>query len=216
MSALAPVPGRPRQWLALLALASLDGGSVHADMIDKAGMSDWEVCGLCHGANGISAMPKFPKLAGQKAEYLEREFKRFRRGDRTNDGGQMQAITTEVAMSAVVGIATYFSELPPPEVDASAIELAHANPDVFARGRRLFLEGEGELAACADCHADRHSDAPWIDGQHRDYVRKQLEDFRSGRRPDGAGDMAEIAARLNEQDVSAVALFVSATRLIRE
>lgn len=216
MSIPALKPGWPPRWLALLALAGFETGSVNAGMTDTTGMADWEICGMCHGADGISAMPKFPKLAGQKAEYLEREFQRFRRGERANDGGQMQAITTEVDASAVEGIASYFSELPPPDVGASAEESARANPEAFERGKRLFFEGEGRVTACADCHADKRSDAPWIDGQHRDYVRKQIEDFRAGRRPDSVGIMAEIAARLSERDVSAVALFVSATRLIRE
>lgn len=185
-------------------------------MIDEAGMADWEICGMCHGANGISAMPKFPKLAAQKAEYLEREIIRFRRGDRANDGGQMQAIISELEAPAIAAVAAYFSELPPPDVGAEKVEAASANPKAFERGRRLFFEGGDGFRACADCHASRDSDAPWIDGQHREYVQKQLEDFRAGNRPDGAGNMSDIAGRMDEQDVSAVALFVSATRLTRE
>lgn len=185
-------------------------------MVDKQGMADWEICGLCHGANGISAMPKFPKLAGQKPDYLAREFNRFRHGVRRNDGGQMRGVTTEVAPSAVRGITNYFSALPAPTVDEDAVALARANPEAFERGRQLFFEGGIDVPACAGCHAAPESEAPWIDGQHLDYIQKQLEDYRAGRRTDSVGNMSEIAARLTDQDLFAVTLFVSATRLSRE
>jgi hypothetical protein len=41
-----------------------------AGMIDKEGMDEWEVCAMCHSLDGVSRMPKFPKLAGQKSSYI--------------------------------------------------------------------------------------------------------------------------------------------------
>jgi cytochrome c553 len=184
-------------------------------MINKDGMAEWEICAMCHGVNGISAMPKFPKLAGQKAAYLERQFKRFRSGERTNDGGQMQSITTEVTPSAVVGIMVYFAELPPPEITALSADFLAQNSALLARGKQLFYQGAGVIPACVICHADKSSQAPWIDGQHREYLYKQLEDFAGERYSNSDSNMVAIAASMSDQDRAAVALFASITRLKR-
>ena len=94
---------------ALLLFLGFSMQSVNAGMIDKEGMAPWEICGLCHGLDGNSRMAKFPKLAGQKASYIEAQFNAFRHQLRTNDGGQMQAITEEVEPEDIRIIAEYFS-----------------------------------------------------------------------------------------------------------
>ena len=48
------------------------------------------------GLDGISATAKFPKLAGQKKAYIEKQLSDFLAGNRTNDGGQMASIVTEI------------------------------------------------------------------------------------------------------------------------
>jgi cytochrome c553 len=202
----------------LLVVTLFNISVVSAGMIDKEGMANWEICGMCHGANGISAMAKFPKLAGQKEAYIKQQFEHFRSGERTNDGGQMSGITAEVKPSEVAEIAAYFASLPPPKVDALETKYLIANnAELFRRGQRLFYEaGVGGGIACANCHADKLSPAPWIDGQHRDYVQKQLEDFSTGRRSKGNNEIAGIVADLNEDDMAAVSLYTSVTLLNRE
>jgi len=191
--------------------------TAQADMIDKSGMAPWEVCALCHGADGISVMAKFPKLAGQKAAYIEGQFLQFRNGERVNDGGQMQAVSTEVELSAFSEIFEYFSELPAPQAVPSAAEDLQNNSSLatqIERGRALFYHGEKDIPACGSCHADAASNAPWIDGQHQAYLAKQLTDFRHGQRR--AKDMEVIAARLSESDIVALSLFLAGERLPRK
>lgn len=200
----------------LLCLAPLVVG---ADMIDRSGMAEWEICALCHSADGVSVMARFPKLAGQKASYIERQVKQFRLGERSNDGGQMQAISTEVEWSAVPQIAAYFAGLdtaPTVELTPQAMSGNEPLAEQFKRGKTLFYGGDGATPACATCHADPRSPAPWLDGQHRDYLYKQLQDFRSGRRSDSIlGKMPVIAARLSESDMAAVSAFLAAIQLQR-
>lgn len=188
--------------------------NVQADMLDKTGMAAWETCALCHSADGVSLMPKFPKLAGQKAEYIEKQLLHFRHGRRANDGGQMQTISTEVELQDFKEISVYFSALPLPELSVG-LE-GEENFAKAARGRTLFYQGDADIPACAKCHADKESAAPWLDGQHRAYIEKQLKDFREGKRSDFAmGKMPIIADQLTDYDVESVAIFLQMERIAR-
>lgn len=189
-----------------------------ADMLDKTGMAPWEVCALCHGADGVSVMPKFPKLAGQKAAYIESQVLRFRHGERMNDGGQMQTISAEVELRDLADISRYFSQLPAP--GAKGVLAAEFPQQQYLawveRGRKLFYQGDKNVPACAVCHADKNSPAPWLHGQHRAYIEKQLLDFRDGNRRDFVfGKMPSIAANLTSFDREAIALFVESERINR-
>ena len=185
--------------------------NVWADMIDTSGMEPWEVCALCHSLDGISRMAKFPKLAGQRAAYIEKQFKDFHQFRRQNDGGQMQAITTEVAEGDLGVIAGYFAALPAPPAgvpaeDASGSDLRAAE-DVFRHGR-------GPVPACLSCHGGGQSDvlAPWLEAQHEAYLAKQLRDFKRGDRDnDPAGAMQAIATLLSEKDIDALAAYLAQT-----
>src|SRR6516165_8912626 len=63
----------------------------YADIIVTEGMQPWDLCATCHSLDGISAMARFPKLAGQRAAYIVKQVRDFRDSRRSNDGGQMQA-----------------------------------------------------------------------------------------------------------------------------
>lgn len=52
-------------------------------------------CLGCHGPNGNSVAPLFPKLAGQNQEYLLNQLKDFKSGART--GGQAAMMLPNVA-----------------------------------------------------------------------------------------------------------------------
>jgi len=185
----------------------------HAGMIDKKGMAPYEICGLCHSLNGISATAKFPKLAGQKAVYIKKQFMEFNQEIRTNDGGQMVAITTEVDVQTIDEIANYFAGLrpapaKPKEELASDYELGKT---LFNKGR--VNQGQGELPACFTCHGVAESTAPWLYAQHGRYLVKQLSDFKSGERLNDEGAiMRKIALLLTEQDMSAIAVYMEATQ----
>ncbi|WP_269582941.1 c-type cytochrome [Roseibium sp. Sym1] len=192
----------------VLFLAAAAGSHpARADMIDTSGMQPWEICGLCHSLDGISAMARFPKLAGQRPDYIIKQFRDFHGGSRQNDGGQMQAITTEIDMEELPEIAAYFADLPPPP----AVE-----PDDtggLASAGALFREGRGDIPACLSCHGGTDPDlplAPWLEAQHADYLAKQLNDFRQGNRsndPDGV--MRSIATRLSETDIETLTAFIA-------
>jgi cytochrome c553 len=178
---------------------------VYGGMIDTSNLAPWEICGLCHNLNGISPMAKFPKLAGQKPEYLKEQFIHFNTGERPNDGGQMQAITTEVKEGDIDVIAKYFSELSPPPASEEPID-----EEIFTLGEELFLTGRENLPACTSCHSEEAHPAPWLYSQHADYLQKQLTDFIEG---DRASEVMEgIAKQLQANEIEAISEYLVRTQ----
>jgi cytochrome c553 len=174
-----------------------------AGMIDKEGMAPWEICAMCHNLDGISVMDKFPKLAGQKAPYIEKQMHDFHVGNRDNDGGQMKSMMTEVAPNEISIIAKYFSSLPPPRAGS------HEQGDHSNLGKNLFQRGKEGLPACISCHNASHPLAPWLQAQHGAYLYKQLLNFQSGERSnDRSRVMRDVAKQLTENDVNALVKYL--------
>src|SRR6266511_1803129 len=106
----------------------------YADIIVTEGMQPWHLCATCHSLDGISAMARFPKLAGQRAAYIVKQVRDFRDGRRSNDGGQMQASTSDIDDDDLAKTAAYFASLPPPPPDGSL----ETNGEEWHRGAKLF------------------------------------------------------------------------------
>lgn len=185
----------------------------HADMIDTSGMKAWEVCGMCHGLDGNSPMPKFPRLAGQPYEYLLKQLGDFKSGRRANDGGQMSAIAEQLSPRKMDIVARYFSG------QKLSVGKARKNPaDVLANGEALFRRGAEArgIPACASCHgvdAQAGSAAARLAGQHAAYLAKQIRDFRSSARSnDVGGQMRAVAEALRDVEIEAVAAYAAGAR----
>ncbi len=190
-----------------------------ADGLGYAGLPPQELCGLCHSLNGISATAKFPKLAGQKAAYIEKQLHDFLNSSRTNDGGQMASIVTEIKPAQFTDVARYFAQLPPPPPDTEATagvsdEALRAAAGIYENGRP-----EAALPACRTCHAAPSVSGlvvPFLTAQHARYLEKQLKDFRAGvRSNDPAKTMQKIAQKLSDADIRALAAFLAATPRIK-
>lgn len=68
---------------------------VHAKGNYEAGKAKSTACAACHGAEGVSAVPSFPKLAGQHRDYLYHSLKDYKSGKRNNPimAGQVQTLS---------------------------------------------------------------------------------------------------------------------------
>lgn len=227
MSVLASI--RSNFCSSLLVLFSVVFSSIaYSDMVDKTGMQAWEVCAMCHNANGISRMAKFPKLAGQKAAYIEQQVHAFRAGKRQNDGGQMQSIVGEVSAEEIPGIAAYFSTLPQDtSIEVPVQDLSEQDRQHLSQGHVLFNSGREAIPACAQCHTNAASTAPWIDGQHALYLKKQIKDFYSGEReadcplasslPDKPQTLSkEHLQTLTDKEIEALSFYLSHLKLERK
>jgi len=183
----------------LVIVAALCAGPAAADMISDEGMAPYEVCALCHGLDGLSAMDRFPRLAGQKPDYILKQISDFREGLRHNDGGQMGDIISELAPEDAPVVADWVAAQPPPVPDP---------PRQTTQGAALFA-----AMNCGTCHGDAPPPGltvPHVAAQHEAYLAKQLTDFRDGARdndPDGV--MRAKAEGLSDGDIAALAAYLA-------
>lgn len=173
------------------------------------------VCAACHGADGNSAIPVNPSLAGQHPEYTYKQLVNFKAqggkpAERVNPvmGGMVANLSEE----DMKNLAAYFAS-------------QKAGPRA-ARDEKLVRQGEaiyrGGIAAkgvpaCAACHAPNGAGMPAqfprIAGQHADYTVMQLKAFRAGQRAnDPAQMMRGAAAKMSDQEIAAVAEYIAGLR----
>lgn len=182
-------------------------GLAHAAGDATAGQSKAAVCGACHGPDGNSPAPNFPKLAGQGERYLLKQIHDIKNGDRTVV--EMTGILDNLSEQDIADIAAYFS--------SQKMSVGAADPELVKRGEALFRGGKLEegMPACIGCHSPNGAGIaaagfPHLSGQHATYVAKQLTDFREGNRTnDGdATTMRTIAAKLSNKDIEALSSYI--------
>ncbi|AMB86185.1 cytochrome C [Pseudomonas agarici] len=182
-------------------------GLAHAAGDAAAGKAKAAVCGACHGPDGNSMAPNFPKLAGQGERYLTKQLHDIKSGKRTVL--EMTGLLTNLSDQDMADIAAYFS--------SQKGSVGAADPKVVARGEALYRGGNLDqgIPSCTGCHSpngagNAAAGFPHLGGQHAQYVGKQLTDFREGARTnDGdAKIMQSIAAKLSNKDIEAVSSYV--------
>ena len=166
------------------------------------------VCGTCHGPTGNNTQPKYPRLAGQSANYLVAQLKAFRsqtRGD-PDAIGYMWGMASELDDATVAALAGYY-------VAQKSQPSRAGNSALTARGREIYEHGiaaEG-VPACGPCHGpDAHGlqDFPRLAGQHAQYVLKQLASFQNNMR--NVAVMHGVAQNLRLAEMQAVAAYLEA------
>jgi cytochrome c553 len=200
-------------WLAGAAALVIVGAAARADEPDAATRAYAQkiaitVCGTCHGPNGNSTQPKFPRLAGQSANYLAAQLKAFRsqtRGD-PDALGYMWGMAAQLEDATIEALAQYFAA-------QKAEPSASGTSATISRGREIYQHGVAAqgVPACSSCHGpDAHGlqDFPRLAGQHAQYVLKQLASFQSNMR--NVAIMHGVAQNLNLDDMDAVAAFLEA------
>ncbi|HEY9572139.1 MAG TPA: c-type cytochrome [Pusillimonas sp.] len=179
-------------------------------------------CVTCHGAAGNSTIPANPNLAAQPHEYLVRQLLTFRSKDgkapplrRGKDGANtvMTSFATALTADDIKNVAYYLAQQP---LDWSKAGTA-TNKATVALGQRIWRGGlpERHVPACASCHsangAGLPGEFPRLAGQHPGYLAEQLNLFRSGDRANSE-IMQEIANRLSDADIAAVADYAAGLR----
>ncbi|MCE8017433.1 cytochrome c4 [Halomonas sp. MCCC 1A17488] len=202
-----------RKLLASLAITLGAVGVAHADLEADAdaaaGREKAQSCAACHGQNGISSAPSFPHLAGQQTTYLAKQIIDIRDGNRVvpEMAGQVDDFSDQDAWD----VAAYFSEQ-----DAN---VGQADPaeEALMRGQELYRAGDMAkgIPACAACHGPTGAGIntavyPALSGQFPQYVVASLQKFAAGERTnDPNGMMGDIAAKMSDTDMQAVANYIS-------
>jgi cytochrome c553 len=188
-------------------------GSV-ADGTAKAG-----TCLACHGLNGNSTNPEWPSLAGQNAVYIAEQLRLFRAGVRSNP--IMQPMAATLKDKDISDLAVYYAAQTPTG--------AEADPSYWQAGDHLYRRGDRarNIPACIACHGpvgngNPAAGYPALRAQHAVYTVKQLNDYASGARYQGAPDatkasrnghvMITIAKRLNAEDIRNLASYIQGLR----
>lgn len=173
-----------------------------------AGQEKAATCLACHGMDGNSMVPTFPSIAGQHADYTLKQLMDFKGGVRHDD--TMLPMVAALNEQDMADLAAYYAQ------QKRAIGTA-ADQEKAERGRQIFLGGDASkgISACMACHGPNGSGVPGaqfpaLQGQHTTYTIKALKDFRAGTRANDAGNMMQdIAARMSDSDIAAVAEFIA-------
>jgi len=168
-----------------------------------------QVCSNCHGVDGNSVNPNFPKLSGQQKEYFVAQMKEFKGHNRLDPAGfeYMWGLSRSLTDRQIDELAAYFSQRK---------NLADQPGDAQreSAGKLVFEHGVAakNIPPCATCHGATgagNEKFPRIAGQHADYLVKQLNVFqRTDERPEGA-IMKVIAHDLTPDNIENVAAYLS-------
>jgi cytochrome c553 len=174
--------------------------SAQADY-DPSQYPAYETCALCHGLFGVSHTAKFPNLGGQRPAYIEAQLRAFLSGARSNDGGQMSAIVTELHELDIPLVVEWFSTQDVPQ--------PYPAEGPTAAGAAAFTD-----LGCAGCHtntAEAAPEVPYLSSQHPGYLLKQMADFRDGRRQAiNAEAVHQSALSLEDQALKEIAAYLGA------
>lgn len=170
-----------------------------------AGKTKSAACAGCHGPDGNSANPLWPKLAGQDAQYLAKQLQDFKTGKRKD--AMMAPLATGLSTQDMADIGSYFA--------AQKAVSGTAKADAVKLGERLYRGGNAKSAvsACMSCHGPSGhgipSRFPRVSGQHAAYTEKQMLAFKTGQRSNDSEIMTTIAFRMSEAEIKAVAQYMS-------
>ena len=170
-----------------------------------AGKTKSATCAACHSADGNSANPQYPKLAGQSADYLLKQLQDYKSGARVNP--IMLGMVAPLSPQDMEDLAAYFS--------SQQVARAAADPALAPQGGAIFRGGNltSGVSACAACHGaagagNPAAKFPAIAAQHADYLQAQLKAFRAMERANDAGQMMRaIAAKMTDTEIKAVASY---------
>ena len=182
---------------------------------DKAPAAASQVCAACHAADGNSIAPANPKIAGQFAEYLNKQLRDFKaQGGKAplRESAVMNGMVANLSDADIQGLAAYYAGQPLKPAAAADKELA-------ALGQKLWRGGDAVhgIPACAGCHgpagAGIPAQFPRLAGQYAEYIAGQLTAFREGKRTnDVNGVMRGVAAHMNDGQIRAVAEYAAGLR----
>jgi cytochrome c553 len=161
-------------------------------------------CTLCHGREGVSSSPIYPRLAAQHPDYLFKQLQDFRDKRRKSDtmGDMVNGMNDEEFR----GLAAWFSSRKPAFRQPSDPDLANVGKYVFAKGNSF-----AGVPACASCHgANGHGtqQLPRLAGQHPAYLESQLKEFGNRERTNDNAVMHSVASKLTALETHALAIYI--------
>jgi cytochrome c553 len=173
-----------------------------------AGQGKAAACGACHGLDGNSSDPQYPRLAGQSEQYIASQLADFKSGKRANP--IMAGFAATLSEQDMHDIGAYFatkSSLP-----------GVADQALVDQGQTLYRQGDTDrgIPACMACHGpdgrgNPGARYPQLSSQHGKYVEARLKAWHDGGTPSDDAHtkiMVTIAQKLDDKDIAAVASYI--------
>jgi len=187
-------------WLATGTATVLAAGDAGLGRAKAAG------CAACHGEDGNSPSPEWPKLAGQGEAYIIKQLADFKSGARTN--AIMTGMAAALSEQDMADVAAFFA--------SQKRKIGNTNKDLLTQGEKLYRGGNSAsgVSACLGCHGpsgagNPAAKFPSLGGQHATYVTNQLKGFKEGARANDPNKMMQmVAAKMTEAEIKAVSDYV--------
>ena len=197
-----------------VAITIFMSSAVAAELVGdpKAGKEKAAICVACHGADGNSVNPQWPKIAGQGQRYFIAQLKAFKQGGEGSRSGAnaalMYPMAAQLSEQDMVDLAAYFGE--------QKITLGVADDSLARKGEAIYRGGNIDFgsAACIGCHGpsgkgNPTAGFPALSGQHAAYVYNQLQAFHDDERSgDPNGMMRNMVRKMSNEEMRAVAEYV--------
>jgi cytochrome c553 len=168
----------------------------------EAGRKKAQACAACHGADGNSAAPTFPNLAGQTWRYIYIQLKDFKEERRSNP--IMSPMVKDMSRQDMIDIANFYAAQP-------------AKPSTFKANEAKVKLGKAKAdeTLCTMCHLGGflgQNEIPRVAGQQYDYIVQQLQDFKARKRTNDAGNMTSVSQTLSEKDIENLGHYITSLR----
>jgi cytochrome c553 len=167
-------------------------------------------CGGCHGLDGNSSDPAYPKLAGQLETFLDLQLRNYRSGERPHPA--MAAVSRSLSDREIRAVSRHYAGQAPMRNEGPF------DPVLLRRGEAVFKLGKPGAPACQYCHgAAGQGLAPVfarLAGQHPDFIVASLEPYR---RESAFGNpyayvMKAVVQGWTDEDIRAVAAYIGSLR----
>ena len=159
-----------------------------------------QACTACHGPDGNSSTPGVPSIAGQPKVFLETQLVLIR--EELRPSPQMLPVVKGMTDEEIVALAEHFSNLPAKPT---------ASPPADAGLMRLGM-ARAKAMRCGVCHvADfrGQNQVPRLAGQREEYLLSELRAYRDDKRKGGDTIMAAALYGASDEDLKALAHFLS-------
>ncbi len=175
----------------------------------EAGKAKSATCAACHGAQGISAIPLNPNLAGQVPGYISAQLADFKAGIRKN--AIMLGQSINLSQEDMDDLDAYYASLPAQvssTLSEEDLKLAEAGEKIYRGGYQ-----ERGISACMSCHGPSGhgipKNYPRVSAQHKEYLEQQLLAYKKGERVGYNGIMYDIAFGLSEQQIKELSAYMA-------
>ena len=190
----------------VVALLAAFGSLAFADADIASGKAKAAVCVACHGPDGNSVNPDWPKLAGLSSYYIIKQLKLFKSGERNNP--LMTPMAKGLSGQDMENLGAYYA--------SQTRSAGAAKKELVSLGREIYRGGNAvtEVPACLSCHGptgagNPAAKFPRLSFQHSAYVEIRLKAYRDAIYSyRGSEIMNGIAVNLSDEEIKAVSSYV--------